>query len=289
MSIATLQDAGRLVIEAWRRYDKGEAKLRARYLGPGHGPADVDAYESQLHGLASQRDSEIRTIRERASHENANDEKAIKSRLARDSGKATDDAINAAWRDRILPRLISGFALDDILTAPGLTRADVSGIRSNYGSFVAAKVGPDGVRGRGFEDEMVKATRRLNAAERGLLGDDVAAAYRDSEARDGAEAAMNRALAYDHERREGRVPMPLDSSTELSLAYGIAEDLGLPAHEPGRREWKDLVATIDPEMAARAARDTLDPETRARVDADAKRNGFDQPARSAEPSLRVMR
>ena len=32
---------------------------------------------------------------------------------------------------------------------------------------------------------------------------------------------MVRAMTYDHERRESRVPMPVDATTELRLSYGF--------------------------------------------------------------------
>jgi hypothetical protein len=77
---------------------------------------------------------------------------------------------------------------------------------------------------------------------------------------------MRRGRSYDEKRRESNVPMPLDAKTELGLAFGIAADLGQPARVAGRRDWRAIVAEVDPEMAAKAARNALDPDTRARLE-----------------------
>jgi hypothetical protein len=204
-------------------------------------------------------------------------EPSIKRRLARDLGVPSDDAIPPAWNDRLHPRLEAGFAIDEILEAPGLTRADIAALRSNYPAYIAAKVGPDAARATSTREEIEHAKRRIDAAELGLLGEDVREAMVDARRRDGAERAMRRANEYDRQRRASRTPLPLDAKTELELGFAIASDMGVPAHVPGARSHESILDEIDPGWRATAARATLSVETRQSMDDQARDAGPRRP------------
>jgi hypothetical protein len=282
MTMEVLTDAGRRVIAAWARYDRLEAELRRRYLVDKPRAVDREAFEQALADAVQRRDSEIATIRAVASAENAADEASIRQRLGRDLGKPQDSAIASAWA-RLRPMLDNGFPIEELFAVPGFNREAVEALRANYPSYVAAKVGPSATRDASIRESVDEAMRRLDAAEIGMLDGDVGAATVEARQRDGAEAAMRRAMRYDAERRESKVPMPLDAKTELGLAYGLASDLGQPAHVPGARTWDSIIAEIDPEAQAQAERNSLRPELRDALDGNARDVGFGV----AEPSLKV--
>jgi hypothetical protein len=282
MTIELLQDVSRRVIAAWASFDAAETALRRRYLAGEPRAVDREAFEGALAEAGRQRDSEIAAVQQEANRSVASHDADSKRRLGRDLGKPGDAAVESAWTGRVKPRLDGGFPLEEILEAPGLTRPDIEALRANYPAYVDAKVGPSASRDATIRDSIAAAERLVDGAELGLLDGDVRAATVEARQRDGAERAMQRARSYDKERRESKVPMPLDAKTELGLAFGIATDLGVPAHEPGRRPWESIIEEIEPLAHAQAERNSLPQELRDALDGNARDVGFGR----ADPSLR---
>jgi hypothetical protein len=181
--------------------------------------------------------------------------------------KSFDDAeVNAAWRDRVKPLLDTLHDVDYIVSLPGFDRSAAEALRRNLASFTATQIP---------EASPASIERRVRPDLYRVLKAEIALMDRDEA--EATQAEFERLATADTVKAVDKMAVEAQQSGRVSgqamLEVGYAQRAAGIA--PPARSWDSIVAEVDPLAAARAARDTLPPDIRTRLNEDARSGAVD--------------
>jgi hypothetical protein len=252
------------IVQIWDQYDRARAAVPAAKT-----ERERLERDRELQALEGERDRQLRSVDEETARAIAYHEWQNRQALARDSVPGTEEVADA-WTNRIRGLLDSGVGVAEILRLRGLDRAGIAALRTNLGSYLIARAGPDAIGD--VERQIPAALEAVREAEIRLMPDGVreaAIAERDRE-------RVGKALAivedrYSRPRRNGWQPSPQEkANATMSLAYATAEALDRLAPQADRDDWKRMVYEIDPEGMAKAERGSLSLDQREALDRNAR-------------------
>jgi len=184
-----------------------------------------------------------------------------------------NEAAVAAAGQRVEKLLASGRGIDDIVDRPSFSRFEAQWLRDNYAAHEATK-DPD-ARPADIERRVAPEMDTILKAELPLMPDDERAATMDEL---GRRAALVAVKSIDKMASEAQTTGRVSAQSTLEVGFATIA----AGAQPDGQTWGDIVAQVDPEAGARAARATLEPRHRESLAENARAAGA---RTSAEPSV----
>ena len=256
-------------IEAMISAIETAARERSEYdRDPHDRQADRHAFRAQID---ARRDSAIAQARATLARE-AEHAHTLYEKLRRTS---FDEAgVAAAWK-RIETLLESGRGVDDVIARAGFDRNEAEAIRRNLSTWMASKI-PE-ARPVDIERRVMPDLFKVQRAELRLMDQAEADATRGEHDR---LAAADAVRAVDKMGVAAAIAGKVPAQELLEVGYAqIAASIAPPA-----KSWDQIVAEVDPEAHASAARNGLDLRLRGPLNENARQIGF-KATEPAEPPL----